>query len=215
MRKINGKKVTVTILVLLMIFLTSQSVFAATNFKAFSVYRKKDSVVSYEWHAGIMQATDCTNSGNPVIHATDQNTYCVDAVSWSSYMSDMSTIHFKGVYRPNVTMSSTKKNYVVDTAQDLASTNIKYVLTRQLDYDTSNMDASKVLPSEVKKIRCDGVIEYSYEYNDVRICGPSGSSGWNISVKNATTYGYGDDFTPYQQATEFMTLVQYEIPSAN
>ena len=118
------RRIAIVIVVVLAVLAMVYPAFATTNFKAYSVYRKKDLWGSEEWHAGLMQSTDCTYSGNPVIHVSSQGSYCADAVSWSGYMGSLGEEHFKGVYAPNTTMSSTKKNDVVDTAQDLTSTNM-------------------------------------------------------------------------------------------
>ena len=63
-------------------------------------------------------------------------------------------------------MTDAQRDAVVDTALDLDAYNIAYDMGWQIKYNTSNMNGSKVQPNQLSTCRCDGLVEYAYEYND-------------------------------------------------
>lgn len=74
-------------------------------------------------------------------------------------------------------------------------------------------DAGKwVSPSEVSSMRCDGVVEYIYEYYGFRVYGSS--SDWDVSKasfdireKHSRT-----NITPKKQVN-YLTLVDDDVPN--
>lgn len=56
-------------------------------------------------------------------------------------------------------------------------------------------------------MRCDGVVEYSYETNGIRVYGPDAS--WDISYNDTNTQNLhgANRITPKKQAQRYMTRV--------
>lgn len=69
---------------------------------------------------------------------------------------------------------------------------------------------AKVQPSEITDLRCDGVIEYCYEYNDVRIFGSD--TYWNISVRSIAHTNAHACIWPQNQAQNYMSRVSPDKP---
>lgn len=75
-------------------------------------------------------------------------------------------------------MSLSKRIAITQTAGQLIGKNIWWTWVDQLDYKWFDWDGS---PSDIDESRCDGVIEYAYEKNGVRVCGGTNAARWNIS----------------------------------
>lgn len=90
----------------------------------------------------------------------------------------------------NPTMTSTDRTNILNTAAAMdADPDITYTALCQVDYDMFPGDYIEV--SEISDIRCDGVVEYAYEWNNVWIWGKSNdntSSGtptnFDVSYEN-------------------------------
>lgn len=82
-------------------------------------------------------------------------------------------------YFENPSMSSSARSNILATAAALVTNQVGYTAFNQLSYNNTN-SAGYIQPGHINNIRCDGVVEYSYEYNDVWVWGkasPNNSTG--------------------------------------
>ncbi|MGV8908094.1 MAG: hypothetical protein ACOH1Y_03870 [Propionicimonas sp.] len=75
-----------------------------------------------------------------------------------------------------------------------------------------SFSTTKVDPSEIKGLRCDGVVEYVYEWYDYRICG--NDTYWDVTKSSflGQDAHSGNAVTPKSQAG-FMTRITTDLPS--
>lgn len=197
--------ITCALTLLLCVFVSPAN--AATGWQGYAVYR--DGVAGVlEWHSAIMDKAT-KNDVYPVVHAVGYGTN-VQFDSWSNFMSNKG---FMGVYRPSSTsMTSAKRDAVTATARRLAADFIGYTASGQMDYNASNNPQGKttVQVSDIVNMRCDGVVEYSYEFNGVKVYGTS--LNWDISKWSVENYKHhcNTNITPSIQATQYMTVVAYQ-----
>ena len=66
---------------------------------------------------------------------------------------------------------------------------------------------NKYQPSDILGIRCDGFVEYCYEYNNIKVFGSD--SYWNISLTDSRCQDEHGGFllTPKSQAQNYMTRI--------
>ncbi len=171
--------------------------YAAKGFEGYAVYR--DQAVGEHWHAALMNYEHPQNT-NAVVQASNIfNT--VRYGTWDSFIPGEKV--FKGFYYPfSGIPSSDKRNDIVATAQALANQNITYTILQQINYSSgSNI---KVQPEDITFSRCDGVVEYSYEYNGIRIYG--NDNYWDISKRGSSNKNHhsGTLITPEDQAQIYM-----------
>ena len=74
---------------------------------------------------------------------------------------------------------------MVETARDLVAEGIPYTFAGMMGYAIDDTKDT-IQPDEIASIRCDGGVEYCYEYNGHRIFGKS--SAWNISKNSTASY---------------------------
>ena len=89
-------------------------------------------------------------------------------------------------------------------ATALANEHIGYVFATPIRYSISSIATDKYPISDIVAIRCDGFVEYAYEYNDIRVYGDD--TYWNISKAgdSYTDEHGGFQLTPRIQANEYM-----------
>lgn len=183
---------------------------AATGMQGYAAYR--DGVTTsgfgnFEWHAAIMDKASFDDI-YPVVHAPGifQN---VQYSSWDDFLNGNS---FMGYYKPQSYISSSQRDQVTAMARSLAADFIGYTAWGQINYPVDNNPTGKttVEKSDITAMRCDGVVEYCYEYNNVVIY-PKYSSYWDISHWSKANHDehIAVQITPAIQATEYMTLVSY------
>lgn len=94
-------------------------------------------------------------------------------------------------YFENPSMSSNSRSNILATASALANnTEIGYTGFNPLSYSNTNT-SGYIHPNHINNIRCDGVVEYSYEFNDVYVWGkasPNNSTGTptNFDISKAS-----------------------------
>jgi hypothetical protein len=100
-------------------------------------------------------------------------------------------------------------------SRKLAGENIPYTLVKQVDYDGATA-GTWFDPAEVTAMRCDGLVEYVYEWYGYRVHGSVivGVDHWDV-----TRVGYWERevhelraVTPKSQATEDLHLVTSSLP---
>ena len=180
----------------IMISLFSIPAYAATGQEGYAVYR--DGVAVIEWHAGLMNKPSSSESA-PVIHAPGSGSN-VQYDTWSSFLNGKT---FKGCFKPKTSISSTTRDYVIATARELVTNRIGYTLIYQMDYHGNS--GNYVMPYDIKSLRCDGVVEYCYEWQNVRIFGIN--ARWDISKNDFLNKDHhsGTTITPKDQAQKYMT----------
>lgn len=179
---------------------------AATGAQGYAVYRDGVPVLLWDyWHTAIMDKPSSSYS-QPVIHHS--GTGYVKPDSWTNFMNGK---NFKGVYRPKRYISSSNRNHVVGMARQLKDDQISYSKIWQVYYYTTQA-GPKVDPCDVRSMRCDGVVEYVYEFYGYRIYGSD--ANWNITLNNswAREEHSGNAVSPRTQAVDYMTKVSSSVP---
>jgi hypothetical protein len=97
---------------------------------------------------------------------------------------------FHGARRPNG-LTAGQRLKIAATGASLFAKNIWWTWVDMLDYKWFDWDGSV---NDIDESRCDGVIEYSYEANDVRVCGGIDAARWNISTPGTANVENHNDF---------------------
>lgn len=166
---------------------------AATKKQGYALYRDKASYLTY--HAGLVDE----DTGNKcIIHHPGTSGSYVSWISWDKF----NVTQFRGHRKPKSGISSAGRDKVRNTAKNLVSKNIPYTIASQLEVSVSILNSSQrlIYTGDIKKMRCDGVVEYCYEWHGYRILG--NNSYWDITL--ATWGNYGEHsplpaITPYRQ----------------
>lgn len=84
-----------------------------------------------------------------------------------------------------------QRNAVVSTAHSLFGQDISYTFEDMMDYIGWTWEGTL---SDIDETRCDGVVEYSYERNGLRVCSGANGDLWNISAAGADHMENHNDF---------------------
>ncbi len=164
-------------ILLLAVLLVSLPCHAATGNQGYAVYR--DGVaLNLTWHAGMMVQPNSSNYAEAIAHAPGGK----EKSGYTTYTQFMNGKNFKGVYRPHKPLTDHDRDLVVATARYIAEKHIPYDVSAMMIADTNNGRA-RFYPNDIQKIRCDGVVEYSYEYNGIPVFG---IKDWDISVNRTS-----------------------------
>ena len=200
------KKIFATVVVMTMIFaLLSSHLNAATGYQGYAIYR--DGVFfNTTWHAGIMDEPYCDTYIYPVVHHPGSG-----YVKWDSWENFLDGNNFKGVYRPNSSPSSSTRDLFVAMGRKLKDEQISYNLAYQVYYDTGS-SGTWVDPSEISSMRCDGVVEYTFEWYGYRVYGSD--TYWDVTKNSflGRNHHSGTAVTPKSQAEDCLTLVTSSVP---
>ncbi|MBU5353091.1 hypothetical protein KQI74_12390 [Paenibacillus barcinonensis] len=193
--KIN-KKILVLLLLPLLFLIGVNSSYAANAGDA--GYREGGWLTFGNNHAGLYYGT----TGGTTEYVYEIQGYPAPYVQLSTLDTFKDNKTFYGWFtNPNIYAS--KRDQIMSTAAALKNNpDIGYTAFAQLTYDDSS-SSGYISPAYVGNIRCDGVVEYSYEYNDLWVWGkadPNNSSGtpkdFDISqkanVKAHSNLGYDD-----------------------
>lgn len=174
--------------------------YAANADYAYAVYRD-GAVGGIDWHTGLVNGST-TSSSTYIIHAPG----IAKRTGYTNFSGFKDGKNFKGYYKPKYSMSDSKKSSVMNTAKRIATLAIPYTGLGQMGYSVMNTGRT-IQPEDIATIRCDGVVEYSYEYNGIRIGG--GNSDWNVSIDKDANFNAhsGATITPEKQAANYMTFV--------
>lgn len=196
------KRIIITALtsIIMLTFLCS-SVNAVTGFQGYAIYR--DGTYDF-WHAGMMDGPYST-SYLPVLHHSGSG--YVKRDSWENFLSGN---EFQGVYRPNSDPSSYYRDLFVALGRDLKDEQISYNAFYQVNYDSGSA-GTWVDPEDISSIRCDGVVEYIYEWYGFRVYGSD--TLWDVTYNSNANRNHhsGTAITPVSQ-TGYLTLIQDEEP---
>lgn len=146
----------------------------AVDYTGCAVYR--DGVASagidINWHSGIVISHDL-DSSNAIAHMRGRRSGDdSESVSKSFFITNNTDFNnkFMGVYK-NSSMQMMDSVYIAATARELVSQNIQYVFLNRMDvFDIIAAKKEGVIkPTNVKSLRCDGLVEYCYSYNGLPI----------------------------------------------
>ena len=147
----------------------NEEVAASGNWKGYALYR--DGVLgNLNDHAALMDSYNISQN-YPIIQASGPNKV-VDWVSWFGFLDGENYI---GLYKPNNCNMSYWGERFVSRARELRG--IPYIALGQIDYEDGSY--SLVTPQRITNLRCDGVVEYVYEWFGFRVWGSD--NGWDIS----------------------------------
>ncbi len=191
----------------------TQSVFVAgaTNLKGYAIYSNGG------WsngHSGFMYKAgfDVDSGTETVLHVSD----LFNSLNKGNKADFLNGNAFIGYYRPNINLTTNIQLQIINILNALYSRRdkINYVLSEQIVYDDADHNG-KVNLSEVKKLRCDGLVEYAYEYYGIKIYGDE--STWNISIANKENRDAhsGLKITPKKQAYDCMTNMLGDVDGNN
>lgn len=180
---------------------------AASGYQGWAVYRDGVQGQSYIWHAGLMYAANSSYT-NAVIQ--NRGTGYVRTDTWSSFINGQ---NFKGIYRPKATATNVDRDLFVAMGRNLASQYISYTVMQQMAVNggPNGSLGSYFEPAEITDMRCDGVVEYIYEWEGFRVWGSN--SFWDISVNNPNNLQEHMGFAVRPEVQKnYLTLVTTSSP---
>ncbi len=196
------------LLVILLLFvcitkLITMEIFATGDWKGYAIYR--DGVVgNLNDHAALMDENSI-NDYLPVIHAVGYS----GPVDWGSWAEFLDGNNYLGLYKPNgCPISEARANSFIATARELRG--ISYNVLDQIVYSAgSNV---WVHPENITHLRCDGVVEYTYEWYGWRVGGSD--DNWDITRNLIANYWEhsGFNITPRKQHNSLLTFVSSNLP---
>jgi hypothetical protein len=196
----------ITVSIFSISILSIDAVADTSGYEGYAIYR--DGVAfGIEWHAGLMNQPSSTYENNTIIHTDGHNT------KYGTWLDFVGSNGFKGVYKPKAGLSNVERGYALTTGRALASENIPYNVRYQLNY-SSDLYGKWVRTYEITSMRCDGLVEYAYEWNDIRVYGSIENNLWNISWGDEEIWKHHSYFniTPKSQASNYMTLILSSRP---
>lgn len=192
------------------VMLTNTNAYASGAWKGYAVYR--DGVaVNLNDHAGIM-GEDNINISLPIIQACGPGylSAWVDFYPSGGNISFLDGHNYLGLYKPNsATMTSTVQNQFASKAQELLG--ISYTVFDQIDYNAGNN--TWVYPQNITDLRCDGVIEYVYEWFGYRVGGAD--NVWDITRNSSSNLSEHQltKITPRKQREYYLIFVTSSYPT--
>ncbi|MDD6827902.1 MAG: hypothetical protein PUE12_17675 [Oscillospiraceae bacterium] len=187
----------ITLLIIIAFKTMIINVNASGTWRGYAVYR--DGVLfNLNDHAGLMDENTKNNSF-PVLQATGPG-HNVEWVLWDTFLGNNT---YLGIYKP--------KNFYIEAYQDSFVSKgrelrgISYTIFDQISYNAGSN--TWVYPENITDLRCDGVVEYTYEWYSARVGGSD--SCWDITrnLSSNKSEHEGMNITPRKQHTNFLSLV--------
>ena len=175
------------------------SVSAATGHQGYAAYR--DGVFfGYDWHAGLWDESSSTKV-LPIMHAPGPGSI----LQWDSWENFLDGNNFMGTYKPNEFASSSMRDAFVAMGRNLRTEKISYNLAYQIYYNHSGA-SNYVHYDEITSMRCDGLVEYIYEWYSYRVYG--NDSRWDITKNNVLNREHhgGTLITPKKQVNYLVEI---------
>ncbi|SHH76667.1 hypothetical protein [Clostridium grantii] len=196
--KKNKKYYVIVLLGVLLTVFINKNVDAVSGNQGYAVYRD-GAFGGLFWHAAIMNNPYST-SVDAVVHHSGKG--YVQRDSWTKFIDGNS---FKGTYRPKSTPSSADRDLFVAMGRKLADDQISYNAAYEVYYNTST-SGSWVNTNEITSMRCDGVVEYIYEWYGYRVYGSD--TYWDVTKVSfwGRDHHSGTAVTPEKQAS-YLTKV--------
>jgi hypothetical protein len=108
----------------------------------------------------------------------------------NKFVENHSDITFHGT-RSTPGINRYQRKLVTETAVSLYNRDIWYTWVDMLDYYGSGWTGAV---DDIDELRCDGVVEYSYEKHDLRVCSGTDSAKWKIARPGAGNAENHNDF---------------------
>jgi hypothetical protein len=201
----NLIKVIITVILLanMNVLIPNNSASAASGFQGWAVYRD-GAAADFDWHTALMDEPYSSNY-LPVLHHPGSGNY----VKWDSWSNFMHGDNFKGTYKPKKYASSSQRDLFVSMGRKLRTESIPYSKYFIVNYNLAN-SGSWVEASEVTGMRCDGVIEYIYEWYGFEVYG---GPYWDISKVSYLNHDAhaGAQISPMRQVA-YLTMVSASRP---
>ncbi len=175
-----------------------------SKIQGYAVYRDGNGI-NFDWHAGLMSRYDLCYD-NSIIHVAKQDGYLIEKCSKEEFVGEL---EFFGLYRPISYSSLTEdqKNRMAYNikymAERLMAANIEelgYNLIFQAWYSNDTIADGKVNVSELTSLRCDGLVEYCYEFYGCSVYGDNIST-FDSSIRNNHRY---PNITPQKQSKYYL-----------
>lgn len=187
-------KKAVSIAIVICLLFTFNIANAASGHQGYAAYR--DGVLAgLEWHAGVITSTNDSqfihHSGSGVVSNTDLNGF-------------LNGNNFKGAYYKSGLSSSTYDSVMYMSDRLVDEGDITYEAFYLMKHDGQN--STWIFPENITKTRCDGVVEYCYEFYGVTIMSPyEGYQSWPdiSSIKDCYKHHSLNLLTPHIQSTHF------------
>lgn len=182
--------------------------YAATGNQGYAVYRNGVIVAGVDqWHAALMSLPHWNSGSLPVIHARSGSNW-VQYGTWPEFTNGRI---YQGTYRPKVAPTSAARDDFLYVARRLVDERIPYNLAYQVYYDTDTA-GTWVEPAEITSMRCDGVVEYVYEWCGYRVYG--NSTYWDVTKAgwSSREHHSGTLVTPRIQAQSYLTKITASLP---
>ncbi len=158
-------------------------------------------------HTGIMAGTDSSHD----LRILEMAKNGVDIGVQHNHWSGMTGYEYWGAYTPsNVDLTFQQRRNIVDTAVELVGYSIGYPALPWPDLLRYHSNPGATIePNEVSQLRCDGVVEYCYEFNGVWVWGKNGSH-YDVSRKDYVVEhnDFYEPFWPYYPNVETAPVVQ-------
>lgn len=172
-------KIKSILIALFFILLFSNSSFAASYPNGSAVYRDGGYLNAYR-HAGIMK-------NSSTVYEIKGPGYEVNEYSLTSFKDGKT---YYGTYAPP-SLSSSQRDSILETAEALDNDpEITYTAADQLAHISN--PGTYVSVYEITDIRCDGVVEYAYEWNNVDVWGKT-----EDGLASGTPYYFDISYTSY------------------
>ena len=171
---------------LIRLFLIISIIVFANVTPAFATYHQGDAVYrdpAYQWwHAAISETPNIQNPGDLVIQAGGLGTL-VDTATWTTFLGNGTFVN-PAQYKYGMTYDDSQK--VLNMARYFAlSRDIPYTLYYLMEYN--GYSGSYIYRENVSKLRCDGLVEYCYEWYNFPVQ-TDVNGNWDISNINSVNY---------------------------
>ena len=182
------------------------------GYKGYAAYRDLSFNIDgifVDWHAGLMNGYYPADSQS-VIHVDKDSDYNLIATdNWSGFVGSQT---YRGIYSCVDNLTDYERNQIITLARELRTKDIDYSATYQLDAEFPS-NATKIEPEHIVAMRCDGLVEYCYEYFGHRIFGTN--ELWDISACSQANLSHHNavNILPQSQAQDCMVLFAAHIPT--
>lgn len=192
------------------------TVTSTLGYKGYAVYRDLGNFAGgiagalgspNDWHAGLMDEK-YANINLSVIEMPGIG----HDIQWSNWSDFVDGLTYRGTYKPKQAISDNSRNLIICLARELKTKDIGYIALYQIRA-TVRPEATKIEPDDVVDIRCDGLVEYCYEYFGFRVFG--NDTYWDISKASAGNIAHHNEnnIMPKAQAQQYLNLVTTSIPN--
>ena len=137
----------------------------------------RNGVLAVEWHSAISTVANPRKDKNSkinIVHAPGPR-QCVRKDSWKNFL-DGNT--FKGFYKSKKGTNKVKRQLIAQLAKKLSTYDIPYCFLDMI-LVRDGVKSAVIYPEYISALRCDGVVEYCYEYYGLKLQG--GSDDWDIT----------------------------------